>query len=55
MFQHRTARARAPISLFRIAPALLFVVAALAQDEAAQRWLDRFSFKQPPVSEEGNR
>lgn len=30
-----------------------FSSAALAQDEAAQRWLNRFSFKQPPVSEEG--
>lgn len=32
---------------------ITFAACAAAQDEAAKRWIDRFSFRQPPVSEEG--
>lgn len=32
---------------------ITFAARAAVQDEASKRWLDRFSFRQPPVSEEG--
>jgi len=53
MFQRSIIHARKYLFLFCLAHAFVFISVAFAQDEAAQRWLDRFSFKQPPVSEEG--